>query len=151
MHACSVESNSLQTRGLNPARLLFPWNFPGKITGAGCHVLLQGIFPTQGSNPRFPHLPHRQVDYVPLCHPGKLYFFHQRMERCKLRLWSPGSPDRPRAGLLYRVRGSGRSSAELRCSWLQIAGPGAASLHVARCCHLELSVVCNTSAHGPLS
>ena len=24
---------------------------PGKHTGAGCHALLQGIFPTQGSNP----------------------------------------------------------------------------------------------------
>ena len=25
--------------------------FPGKNTGVGCHFLLQGIFPTQGSNP----------------------------------------------------------------------------------------------------
>ena len=24
--------------------------FPGKNTGVGCHILLQGIFPTQGSN-----------------------------------------------------------------------------------------------------
>ena len=28
-----------------------PWDSPGKDTGAGCHALLQGIFPTQGSNP----------------------------------------------------------------------------------------------------
>jgi len=27
-----------------------PLNFPGKNTGAGCHILLQGIFLTQGSN-----------------------------------------------------------------------------------------------------
>ena len=27
------------------------WNSPGKCTGMGCHALLQGIFPTQGSNP----------------------------------------------------------------------------------------------------
>ena len=27
-----------------------PWDFPGKNTGVGCHPLLQGIFPTQGSN-----------------------------------------------------------------------------------------------------
>ena len=27
------------------------WNFPGQNTGVGCHALLQGIFPTQGSNP----------------------------------------------------------------------------------------------------
>ena len=30
--------------------ILCPWNFPGKNTGVGCHFLLQGIFPTQGSN-----------------------------------------------------------------------------------------------------
>ena len=28
---------------------------PGKNTGMGCHVLLHGIFPTQESNPGFPH------------------------------------------------------------------------------------------------
>ena len=31
----------------NPTRLLCPWNFPGKNAGVGCHLLLQGIFPTQ--------------------------------------------------------------------------------------------------------
>ena len=28
---------------------------PGKNTGVGCHALLQGIFPTQGSNPGLLH------------------------------------------------------------------------------------------------
>ena len=28
---------------------------PGKNSGVGCHTLLQGIFPTQGSNPCLPH------------------------------------------------------------------------------------------------
>ena len=32
-----------------PARLLCPWDFPGKNTRVGCHFLLQGIFATQGS------------------------------------------------------------------------------------------------------
>ena len=32
-------------------RLLCPWNSPGKNTGVGCSALLQGTFPTQGSNP----------------------------------------------------------------------------------------------------
>ena len=32
------------------ARLLRPWGFSGKNTGVGCHVLLQGIFLTQGSH-----------------------------------------------------------------------------------------------------
>ena len=26
------------------------WDFPGRKTGVGCHVLLQGIFPTQGTS-----------------------------------------------------------------------------------------------------
>ena len=34
----------------SPDRLLYPWDLPGKNTGVGCHFLLQGIFPTQGSN-----------------------------------------------------------------------------------------------------
>ena len=41
----------LQSHGLQPVRLLGPWDSPGKNTGAGCHALLQGIFPTQESNP----------------------------------------------------------------------------------------------------
>ena len=43
-----VISNSLRPRGLWPARLLCPRDFPGKNTGAGCHFLLQGIFPSLG-------------------------------------------------------------------------------------------------------
>ena len=43
-------SDSLQPHGLQPARLLCPWDSPGKNTGVGCHALLQGIVPTQGSN-----------------------------------------------------------------------------------------------------
>ena len=33
---------------LQPARLLCPWDFPGKSTGVGRHFLLEGIFPNQG-------------------------------------------------------------------------------------------------------
>jgi len=36
---------------VDPTRILCPWDSPGKNTGVGCHALLQGIFPTQGSNP----------------------------------------------------------------------------------------------------
>ena len=38
-----------------PARLLCTWDSPGKNTGVGCHALLQGVFPTQWSNPGLPH------------------------------------------------------------------------------------------------
>ena len=42
--------DSLQPRGLSPARLLCPGDSPGKNTGVGSHFLLQGIFPIQGLN-----------------------------------------------------------------------------------------------------
>ena len=29
--------DSLRPRGLQPTRLLRPWDFPGKSTGVGCH------------------------------------------------------------------------------------------------------------------
>ena len=48
--SCSVVSDSLQ-----PHRLYSPWNSPGQNTGVGSLSLLQGIFPTQGSNPDLLH------------------------------------------------------------------------------------------------
>ena len=45
----------LQPHGLQPSRLLCPWDFPGKNTGVGCHFLLQGTVLTQGSNLCFLH------------------------------------------------------------------------------------------------
>ena len=50
MLLCSLLSDSSQSDGLQPTRLLCPLNFPGKNTGVGCHFLLQGIFLTHGSN-----------------------------------------------------------------------------------------------------
>ena len=38
----SVVSDSLRPYGLHFARLLCPWDSPGKNTGAGCHFLLKG-------------------------------------------------------------------------------------------------------------
>ena len=38
--SCSVMSDSSQPHGLQPTRLLGPWDFPGKSTGVGCHCLL---------------------------------------------------------------------------------------------------------------
>ena len=46
-------SNSLQLYGLQSARLLRQWDSPGKKTGVASHMLLQGIFPTQGLKLRF--------------------------------------------------------------------------------------------------
>ena len=36
-------SNSQRLHGLQPTRLLHPWDFPGKSTGVGCHCLLHTI------------------------------------------------------------------------------------------------------------
>ena len=69
--SCSVMSDSLQSHELYPARLLCPWDFPGKNTGVGCHALLQGIFPTQGSNLGLLYC--RQTLYC-LSHQGSLCF-----------------------------------------------------------------------------
>ena len=53
--SCPVVSDSLWPRGLQPAWLPHPWDSPGKNTRVGCHALLQGIFPTEGSNPGLLH------------------------------------------------------------------------------------------------
>ena len=47
----SVVSKSSEHHGLQPTRLLCPWDFPGKNTGMGFHALLQGNFPAKGLNP----------------------------------------------------------------------------------------------------
>ena len=48
-----------------------PRDSPGKNTGVDCHVLLQGIFPTQGSNPDPLCLLRWQVGSLPLVPLGK--------------------------------------------------------------------------------
>ena len=53
--------------GLQPTRLLYPWDFSGKNTVVGCCALLQGIFPIQGLNPGL--LQSRQILYC-LSHQG---------------------------------------------------------------------------------
>ena len=57
----SVMCNSLRSYGLQPARLLCPWDSPGQNPGVGCHSFLQGIFLTQGLNPDLFHC--RQILY----------------------------------------------------------------------------------------
>ena len=61
----SVVSDSLRPHGC-------PWNSPGQNTGVGNLSLLQGIFPTQGSNPGIePRSPALQADSSPAEVPGK--------------------------------------------------------------------------------
>ena len=68
-----VLSDSLWSYVLQSARLLCPWDLPGKNTGVGCHFLLQGIFSTQGLNPC---LLHCQVDTLSVSHLGSLLIYY---------------------------------------------------------------------------
>ena len=52
------ESHSVISSSLWPHGLYSPWHSPGQNTGVGSLSLLQGIFPTQGSNPGLPHCRH---------------------------------------------------------------------------------------------
>ena len=73
-------SDSLRPQGLEPARLLCPRDSPGKNTAVGCHALLQGIFPTQGSNLGLLHC-RRILHY--LSHQGRNGHSHRlSMPRC---------------------------------------------------------------------
>ena len=60
----------LRPYGPQPTRLLCSWDSPGKNTGVGCHLLLQGIFPTQELNQSFLHC--RQILYQ-LSYEGSLH------------------------------------------------------------------------------
>ena len=56
-----TESHSVVSDFLWPHGLYSTWNSPGQNTGVGSLSVLQGIFPTQGSNPGLPHF--RQILY----------------------------------------------------------------------------------------
>ena len=71
----TVRSSSLWPRGLQPARLLGPRGSPDKNTGLGCHFFLQGIFPTQGSNPGLPQC--RRILYQ-LSHQGSPIVWYKK-------------------------------------------------------------------------
>ena len=61
------ENHSVMSNSLQPHGLYSPWNSLAQNTGMGSLSLLQGIFPTQGSNPGLLHC--RQILYQ-LSHKG---------------------------------------------------------------------------------
>ena len=71
LHALSLVVSDSATPWTAALRLLCPRDSPGKGTAVGCHALLQGIFLTQGSDPRLLRLLHWQVGSLPLAPPGK--------------------------------------------------------------------------------
>ena len=68
IHYSESESRSVVSDSLRPYEQYSPWNSPGQNTRVGSLYLLQGIFPTQGSNPGLPAL---QADSLPTELPGK--------------------------------------------------------------------------------
>ena len=70
MHACSLSHFSHIQLFVTPWAVAhqapLSMGFSGKNTGVGCHALLQGIFPTQGSNPCLLHLLNWQAGSLPL-------------------------------------------------------------------------------------
>ena len=96
---------------------------PGKNTGAGCHSLLQGIFPTQGWSPRLLCLLHWQLVSLPLTPPGKsrpqplsnqlmrnLFFWQNRLKDSESSLtplfflFFMSNPSRISASSAFRIR-----------------------------------------------
>ena len=75
MKESESESHSVMFDSLRLHGLYSPWNSPGQNTGMGSLSRLQGIFPTQGSNPGLPH--YRRILYQ-LSHSAvntqKMYF-----------------------------------------------------------------------------
>ena len=63
----SVVSNSSRPRGLQPTRLLCPWDFPGKSTGVGCHCLLRSKAQQSSCIYANPTLPNHSTLPLPLC------------------------------------------------------------------------------------
>ena len=112
MLSCSVVSDSMWPHGLQPTRLLCPWDFPGKSTRVGYHALFEGIFPTQGWNTHLSCLLHWQAGSLPQAPPGKplRYMCGQHRILSLHRLWenqgrnNSNSDNKPRV-FCKRLRG----------------------------------------------
>ena len=95
--------------GIPQARIL---ESAGKNPGVGCHFLLQGILPTQGSNLCLLRFLHCQVGSLPLVPAGKpnpMYTMHQLCRPCpcldrKALRKSPGSMVASLSKLRERVK-----------------------------------------------
>ena len=87
----SVISESFAIHRLQPPKLLYPWNFPGKNTGMSCHFFLQGTFPTQGWKL---HLLHWQADSLPLSRQGSPYISRLDLGGKGIRIKSRNSFER---------------------------------------------------------
>ena len=90
------------------------WDSPGKNTGVHHHFLLQGIFLTQGLNPRLSSLLHWQAGSLPLLLPGKpflviqghratLRLFKIELHTCKWKSWGRSINRKGQKGKTHRT------------------------------------------------
>ena len=88
MTSCSVAKSclTLQPHGLQPARLLCSWDYPGKNTRVGWHFFLQEIFQTQGSNPYLLCFLHWWADTLPLSHLGSCWMTYFTLTKDLLKI-----------------------------------------------------------------
>ena len=97
-------SDSLRPDGLWTTGLLHPWDSAGKNTGVASNALLQGVFPTQESDPHLLRLLHLQAGSSPPAPPGEP-ILELRMDRYRqvlsLRKWKLLSGDSGRPNGLY--------------------------------------------------
>ena len=82
---CSAVSDSLRHHGLQPSRLLCPWDSPGKDTGVACHSLPRRSARTQDSNLGLLHC--RQILYL-LRHQGSPFLPMRTVYSCAFLLIS---------------------------------------------------------------
>ena len=120
--------------GLQPSRLLCPWNSPSKNTGVSSHSLLEGIFPTQGSNLGFLHcrqslyLLSRQGSPINTTLPlqlSHLFFLRKRFKKkktkqkqkqnfCGCLVWTNGSQSL--AGMESCIQNGPKGEVSQRCT-----------------------------------
>ena len=97
---CAVLSCSIVSDSLSPKSPLSLGTSQERILEKGCHVLLQGIFPTQGSNPGLLHCSPIILDWVAFPFSGGIFLtheFNQDLLHCRRilhQLKYQGSPKR---------------------------------------------------------
>ena len=102
--SCSVKSNLLRPHGLYS-----PWNSPGQNTGVGSHFLLQGVFPTQGSNSGLSHC--RQILYH-MSHQGSPIHILVRVKQKTWAIKTGGEKQKP----CHQAAHSSPNSALVKCA-----------------------------------
>ena len=101
---CLVAKSCLtlcDTMDSNPTRLLCPWDSPGRNTGVGCRFLLQGIFPTQGSNPCLLSLLHCRLILYHWATWGNKFLHVTKIHRTKHTHTKKKMKNNPRKMIMY--------------------------------------------------